>query len=457
MHGPGAGNGYVVFITGALESKTFLFDTARKLGYKVAVIDAADSGGEQLYKTGKVDMFIAIDLECSEEDAVSRCISSIRSTIIHVAGVVTFMEMAVTLTAHISHRMGLQGLPPLAAVTARDKHLTRNSLASSNPANSIRSCVVNSPQALVSAISHVGLPAVLKPISGADSIGVKRVNSHEDAVKAFSEANRAMNSVVICSGLLCLPTDSEQKTKDTQLHTGPPIFLLEEYLDGPEVDVDLVMHSGRCVYAAVSDNGDTIEPYFTETYGVLPSRLEQDRQRALEELAIASALALGLHSGVFHVEAKLTSRGPRLIEVNARMGGGPICEMHKRVNNIDLAAEQIRVSCGIEPSYKNMNTARSSYAQKEFAYMTTNAITSGIVGPRLSFLNDIKNRYLEVIKLYCRVKPGDRIVGPEEGQPTWLVELWIEQPTGMEGTYDIVERITRISDEIAHSFQINYV
>lgn len=34
--------------------------------------------------------------------------------------------------------------------------------------------------------------------------------------------------------------------------------------------------------------------------------------------------ALGLKTGVMHVEAKYTSRGPRLIEVNCRMGGGPI-------------------------------------------------------------------------------------------------------------------------------------
>ena len=34
--------------------------------------------------------------------------------------------------------------------------------------------------------------------------------------------------------------------------------------------------------------------------------------------------ALGLKLGAFHVEAKYTSRGPRLIEVNARMGGGPV-------------------------------------------------------------------------------------------------------------------------------------
>ncbi len=36
------------------------------------------------------------------------------------------------------------------------------------------------------------------------------------------------------------------------------------------------------------------------------------------------AQALGLTLGVFHVELKYTSRGARLVEVNCRMGGGPV-------------------------------------------------------------------------------------------------------------------------------------
>ena len=34
--------------------------------------------------------------------------------------------------------------------------------------------------------------------------------------------------------------------------------------------------------------------------------------------------AVGFQMGVFHVELKATSRGPRLIEINARMGGGGV-------------------------------------------------------------------------------------------------------------------------------------
>lgn len=47
----------------------------------------------------------------------------------------------------------------------------------------------------------------------------------------------------------------------------------------------------------------------------------EDKQKELIKLSVDTTLALGFQNGCFHVEAKYTSRGPRIIEVNARMGG----------------------------------------------------------------------------------------------------------------------------------------
>ena len=42
--------------------------------------------------------------------------------------------------------------------------------------------------------------------------------------------------------------------------------MMEQYLDGPEVDVDVVLNSeGDVVYGNVTDNWPTIEPFFNET------------------------------------------------------------------------------------------------------------------------------------------------------------------------------------------------
>jgi biotin carboxylase len=49
---------------------------------------------------------------------------------------------------------------------------------------------------------------------------------------------------------------------------------------------------------------------------------------------------------VFHVELKYTSRGPRLIEVNCRMGGGVVRNMNLLVWGVDMVEEQLLCSAG---------------------------------------------------------------------------------------------------------------
>ena len=51
--------------------------------------------------------------------------------------------------------------------------------------------------------------------------------------------------------------------------------------------------------------------------------------------------------GVFHVELKYTKRGPRLIEVNCRMGGGPVRNTNLLVWGVDLVEEHLLTCAGI--------------------------------------------------------------------------------------------------------------
>merc|ERR1712190_542521 len=107
------------------------------------------------------------------------------------------------------------------------------------------------------------------------------------------------------------------------------------------------MSGGDWQYAAVSDNGPTLEPYFNETWGLCPSLLPKDKQNELKDLGVKSVQALGFSCGVFHVELKYPSSGPQLIEVNARMGGGPVRECNRLVWGVDLVEEAIFCALGI--------------------------------------------------------------------------------------------------------------
>lgn len=63
-----------------------------------------------------------------------------------------------------------------------------------------------------------------------------------------------------------------------------------QYLDGPEVDCDLVLSEGVVVYGAITDNWPTVEPYFNETGSNCPSILPRQQQKELLELAVNSVM-----------------------------------------------------------------------------------------------------------------------------------------------------------------------
>ncbi|CAE7361066.1 CARNS1 [Symbiodinium necroappetens] len=108
------------------------------------------------------------------------------------------------------------------------------------------------------------------------------------------------------------------------------------------------MSDGEWQYAAVSDNGPTLEPYFNETWAVSPSLLPREKQLALRELAVSSVKALGFQDSIFHVELKYTSQhGAQLIEVNARMGGGPVYSTNLKTWGVDLVEETLFCAAGI--------------------------------------------------------------------------------------------------------------
>jgi carnosine synthase len=114
------------------------------------------------------------------------------------------------------------------------------------------------------------------------------------------------------------------------------------------------MSDGVCTYGAVTDNWPTIEPYFNETGSNCPSILPVATQKELLDLAVASVQALGFRLGVFHVELKATSRGPRLIEVNARMGGGGVRCVERGKEKIEQGPNS-----NPPPAFQTRNTKRT--------------------------------------------------------------------------------------------------
>jgi len=139
-------------------------------------------------------------------------------------------------------------------------------------------------------------------------------------------------------------------------------FVLEEYLpDRPAraaqpfagyVSVESVVAAGRISHLAITGRFPLAEP-FRETGFFIPSALDAEDEGAVLEVATAAVGALGVSIGALHTEIKLTPHGPRVIEVNGRIGGG-VPEMLRDACAVELLPLAMRIALGEEIAFDTM-------------------------------------------------------------------------------------------------------
>ena len=417
----------VVFVSPGYPGKRFIFERAFELGVLSIVLDSPGSWTAELFRQGIVHRVVFVDMSNSNEKVLQESISAL-SGIEGFDAICTFVELSALLTARLCEHFNVPGHSVGSVELARDKHLTRKAVSSTGETLQyvIRSRLIEkgTKSELAEAADFVGFPAVLKPVSGAASLGVRKVARFEELLESYSQIQDLLSDLVVSNGALERRLRMQSgdvfdvcKSNCYSSSIGNTRILLEEYISGEEVDIDMVLCDGNVTFCEVSDNGPTIEPYFGETYNSCPSLLSEKDQEELKQMAfLVATRALGFHSGVFHVEGKMTLTGPLLVEVNCRMGGGPIRSVHMARSGVDLVEEQLLLACGIP----TIPLALSSEGQVAVGFIDVNARRSGSVAS-LDFLRQFNQRKG---MLYCKsmVTAGEHIVGPEEGQPSWLAE-----------------------------------
>lgn len=235
------------------------------------------------------------------------------------------------IAARLAEALSLPGNPVAAVDAARDKYATRAIMQHAGlptPANAL----IEKAGDLAAAAAAVGFPAVIKPIAGAGSMGVVRVDSAEALATVYAKVVRDLGRAVVTSGALVYAPESGTDEADASTKAFDAVLMVEAYLDGPEVDVDVVLCEGKAEYAEVTDNWPTIEPFFQEVGANCPSQLSRSQQDELIKLSVDATLALGFTCGVFHVRAHARPGGgggveegpPRAAAAPRQMGPGRV-------------------------------------------------------------------------------------------------------------------------------------
>ncbi|WP_201262939.1 ATP-grasp domain-containing protein [Streptomyces sp. CB02400] len=257
-------------------------------------------------------------------------------------GVITSCDYYLPVVARTAARLGLPGPAPEAVGNACRKDATRRVLADAGVPGP-RFAVHEEWAGLARSAREIGYPLVVKPVDLCAGMYVRRVDDEEQlaaAVKALGE----------------FPVNARGQRR-------APVVLLEELLDGPEVSVETVSHAGAVHVVGVTDKSVGGAPAFIETGHMFPAALSSADAEAAEQTALGALKALGLTDGVVaHTEIKLTSAGPRVVEVNPRPAGNRITELIRHVTGLDLAAAFVDVSLGRAPDLRRTDTGLRSAA-----------------------------------------------------------------------------------------------
>jgi biotin carboxylase len=394
--GMSVGEATVLVVGAGYEGKRRAHVRMSELGARLVIVDEPGHWSRSLVDDGVAAAWLGAPVVGDAEEDAQAVLAALASAGVRPNGVLTFWEDSVCVVARVAAALGLPGNPPEAVDAARSKIRTRE-LSAQLGLPTPRAQRVRSLDELFAAAAYVGFPAVVKPEFGASAVGCVRVDDMESLPGVYALVRRIVtpeNDVIFRAG------------ND---------LLLEEYLDGVEFDVDLVMHEGRCLFASVSENWPTAEPSFQETGLHCPPTYDRKAVRRLVDFCVRTVQSFGLRSGVLHVEGKCTSRGPRIIEVNARMGGARIHEIVEAVWGVDLIEAQLRSCLALPPTVKPSRRPRSGVVNTIVHAPATGRLTA------LPFADNAAECVQLAIDLEAEV--GDHVDGPDQIFATVLAEV----------------------------------
>ena len=293
---------------------------AREMGYYViAVDDDPNAPGMAL-----ADKAIVPGGLMNEENLVAIAKEEKIDGVIHPCS-----EVAMNVMGRINDELGLCGISKEIAIRATNKHLMREAFERYGAPSPKSILTIDKDDAWDVFCNEFDTNAILKPSRNSGSRGIAKVEkgiSQEEFVKLY---RRALD-----------------ESRDHQV-------LIEQFIEGPEFSVEVIVWKGEPHVLAVTDKKTTEAPYFVELGHNQPSLYPEAIQQKLKDGAIAGCKALGLTNCAAHCELKVQNDEAYLMEIGARMGGDFIStELTHLSSGIDMVAATIDTVLGVAPNLR---------------------------------------------------------------------------------------------------------
>lgn len=245
-----------------------------------------------------------------------------------IDGIMTLAsDMPMRSVATVSKELNLVGITEDTAIKATNKAAMREALKEAKVPIPLFFRVTDMLEykMAVKKIQSNGMNCIVKPVDNSGSRGIVLLKDFEDDTvqKAF-EYSRQFS-----------------RTGD---------LMVEEYMDGLEVSVETLSVDGKCQVIQITDKMTTGSPYFVEMGHNEPSLLSDNVKKQIEKVTIAANRAIGIKDGPSHTEIKLTSDGPKVVELGARLGGDNIAtHLVPLSTGVDMVKCCIEIALGWKP------------------------------------------------------------------------------------------------------------
>lgn len=272
-------------------------------GYDLVSVAASHDDPKLYGYEGKAKKLIVADIR--DADSIIQAVSKHPDIIDKVAALIPGCDYVTPITSRVAEHFGWRHLPIEAASNARLKDMARAAFDKAGLPNA-KYGLARDFQTALKLINEIKFPVVIKPTNCACSENVHLVENETDLKKVV---------------------DVFAKFDRTYLDFKPgSSFLVEEYITGDEFSVEIFLHKKEILFASVTEKIKLPPPYFVECGHVVPTSVHIDKTDNMISTARAAMLALGLYDGPSHVELRLSSRGPIIMEVNGRPGGDHISQ-----------------------------------------------------------------------------------------------------------------------------------
>lgn len=294
----------IAFIEPILDSVAHL-RVAKSRGLKCVVVTGSKNNASRFsYSdfnyTELASEVIVADIQ-SNESILKALKSSKYSN--NIVALIPGNEHTLVQAAEVAKIIGVRGMDSNACKRVVSKELARESFKNAGLEGPLFDSASNFETAKEAALK-IGLPVIVKPVDGVAGNNVYLVHTEV-------ELTSALNSIFSADFAL-MQFKSQKKV------------LIEEYLEGPEFSVELVLKDGKAIFSEVTEKQNGAPLHFVSTLQVVPTSVNLDQKEDIAEVARLGLIAVGFSDFVAHIEVKLSKRGPIIIEINPRPGGSMI-------------------------------------------------------------------------------------------------------------------------------------